>query len=85
MLVLFPLSFFVLIFWQYFHLAKDGQHMQKELVDRVKNLHLSDCLRANKSTMAWGLEVRCPSLIFLPFFSFALPSGSRAFLGRGFS
>ena len=29
---------------------------------RVKNLHLADCLRANKSTMAWGLEVRVPFL-----------------------
>ena len=28
----------------------------------MKNLHLSDCLRANKSTMAWGLEVRVPFL-----------------------
>jgi asparagine synthase (glutamine-hydrolysing) len=31
-------------------------------VRRVKNLHTSDCLRANKSTMAWGLEARVPFL-----------------------
>lgn len=29
---------------------------------RVKNLHTADCLRANKSTAAWGLEVRVPFL-----------------------
>ena len=28
----------------------------------MKNLHTSDCLRANKSTMAWGLEARVPFL-----------------------
>jgi asparagine synthase (glutamine-hydrolysing) len=31
-------------------------------VSRVKNLHTSDCLRANKSTMAWGVEARVPFL-----------------------
>lgn len=46
----------------YFHLAADDKAMQKEIVDRVNNLHLSDCLRANKSTMAWGLEARVPFL-----------------------
>ncbi|KAG0221686.1 asparagine synthetase [Actinomortierella wolfii] len=29
---------------------------------RVKNLHYADCLRANKSTMAWGVEARVPFL-----------------------
>lgn len=29
---------------------------------RVKNLNVADCLRANKSTMAWGLEARVPFL-----------------------
>ncbi|POS88074.1 hypothetical protein EPUL_000289 [Erysiphe pulchra] len=33
-----------------------------ETLQRVKNLHLSDCLRANKSTAAWGLEARVPFL-----------------------
>ena len=28
----------------------------------MKDLHKSDCLRANKSTMAWGLEARVPFL-----------------------
>lgn len=29
---------------------------------QIKALHLYDCLRANKATSAWGLEVRVPFL-----------------------
>ncbi|KAH9417858.1 asparagine synthetase [Dermatophagoides pteronyssinus] len=46
----------------YFHSAPNEQAFQEETVKRVKNLHTSDCLRANKSTMAWGLEARVPFL-----------------------
>ncbi|RDB20989.1 putative asparagine synthetase [glutamine-hydrolyzing] [Hypsizygus marmoreus] len=46
----------------YFHAAPDSKSFQQECVKRVKNLHTSDCLRANKSTMAWGLEARVPFL-----------------------
>lgn len=46
----------------YFHNAPDKAAFHKETVRRVKNLHLSDCLRANKSTSAWGLEARVPFL-----------------------
>lgn len=46
----------------YFHNAPDSESFHKENVERVKNLHLSDCLRANKSSAAWGLEVRVPFL-----------------------
>lgn len=46
----------------YFHAAPDKEAFHKETVRRVKNLHLSDCLRANKSTSAWGLEARVPFL-----------------------
>lgn len=28
-----------------------------ETVDKLKALHMYDCLRANKATSAWGLEV----------------------------
>ncbi|CAG8683655.1 5854_t:CDS:2, partial [Racocetra fulgida] len=42
--------------------APSAVDFHKETVDRVKNLHTSDCLRANKSTMAWGLEARVPFL-----------------------
>ena len=46
----------------YFHAAPDTASFHQECVQRVKNLHTSDCLRANKSTMAWGLEARVPFL-----------------------
>ncbi|EKJ76700.1 hypothetical protein FPSE_03111 [Fusarium pseudograminearum CS3096] len=46
----------------YFHAAPDKDSFHEETVRRVKNLHLSDCLRANKSTSAWGLEARVPFL-----------------------
>lgn len=46
----------------YFHAAPDRKSFHQECVRRVKNLHTSDCLRANKSTMAWGLEARVPFL-----------------------
>ncbi|KIO32448.1 hypothetical protein M407DRAFT_66595 [Tulasnella calospora MUT 4182] len=46
----------------YFHAAPDATSFHQECVKRVKNLHTSDCLRANKSTMAWGLEARVPFL-----------------------
>jgi len=46
----------------YFHNAPSDDIFHKECCKRVKNLHYFDCLRANKSTMAWGLEVRVPFL-----------------------
>lgn len=46
----------------YFHAAPDKAAFHAETVKRVGNLHLSDCLRANKSTMAWGVEARVPFL-----------------------
>lgn len=46
----------------YFHAAPDKEAFHKETVRRVANLHLWDCLRANKSTSAWGLEARVPFL-----------------------
>jgi asparagine synthase (glutamine-hydrolysing) len=46
----------------YFHNAPDKAAFHEECVKRVKNLHLADCLRANKSTSAWGLEARVPFL-----------------------
>lgn len=46
----------------YFHSAPDESSFHQECVQRVKNLHTADCLRANKSTMAWGLEARVPFL-----------------------
>ncbi|OCK77808.1 glutamine-hydrolyzing asparagine synthase [Lepidopterella palustris CBS 459.81] len=46
----------------YFHAAPDKAAFHAETVRRVKNLHLADCLRANKSTAAWGVEARVPFL-----------------------
>ena len=46
----------------YFHAAPDREAFHVETVHRIKNLHLSDCLRANKSTAAWGVEARVPFL-----------------------
>ncbi|KAH9839646.1 Asparagine synthetase [glutamine-hydrolyzing] 2 [Teratosphaeria destructans] len=46
----------------YFHNAPDKKALHEETVRRVKNLHLADCLRANKSTSAWGVEARVPFL-----------------------
>ncbi|XP_055682128.1 probable asparagine synthetase [glutamine-hydrolyzing] [Lutzomyia longipalpis] len=46
----------------YFHCAPNPRDFHEETVTRVRCLHLADCLRANKSTMAWGLELRVPFL-----------------------
>ncbi|KAJ9156081.1 Glutamine-hydrolyzing asparagine synthase [Pleurostoma richardsiae] len=46
----------------YFGHAPNKEAFHEECVRRVKNLHLADCLRANKSTSAWGLEARVPFL-----------------------
>ena len=46
----------------YFHAAPDKNAFHAETVRRIKNLHLADCLRANKSTAAWGVEARVPFL-----------------------
>ena len=46
----------------YFHAAPDKKAFHEETVKRVKALHLADCLRANKSTAAWGVEARVPFL-----------------------
>ncbi|EPQ63457.1 Bgt-5195 [Blumeria graminis f. sp. tritici] len=46
----------------YFHGAPDKASFHEETINRIKNLHFFDCLRANKSTSAWGLEARVPFL-----------------------
>ena len=46
----------------HFHFAPSPEAFQQECKDRIKRLHLSDCLRANKATMAWGVEGRFPFL-----------------------
>ncbi|MCQ2610567.1 MAG: asparagine synthase B [Treponema sp.] len=46
----------------YFHKAPNAQEFHEELVRKMSKLHLYDCLRANKSLMAWGIEGRVPFL-----------------------
>ena len=46
----------------YFHEAPNDMEFHNECINRVAGLHHFDCLRANKSTMAWGLEARVPFL-----------------------
>ena len=46
----------------YFHKAPNGTELHEELVRKCAALHQYDCLRANKATMAHGLEVRVPFL-----------------------
>jgi len=46
----------------YFHKAPDARQFHEELVRKLDALHNYDCLRANKSMMAWGVEPRVPFL-----------------------
>jgi len=46
----------------YFHKAPNGTELHEECVRKVGDLHRYDCLRANKATMAHGLEARVPFL-----------------------
>ncbi len=46
----------------YFHKAPNACEFHEELVRKMSKLHLYDCLRANKSLMAWGVEGRVPFL-----------------------
>ncbi len=46
----------------YFHKAPDAKAFHEETVRKVEQLHLYDCLRANKSLAAWGIEGRVPFL-----------------------
>jgi asparagine synthase (glutamine-hydrolysing) len=46
----------------YFHKAPDAKAFHEETVRKLGKLHLYDCLRANKSLSAWGVEGRVPFL-----------------------
>jgi asparagine synthase (glutamine-hydrolysing) len=46
----------------YFHKAPDAKSFHEETVRKLGKLHLYDCLRANKSLAAWGVEGRVPFL-----------------------
>jgi len=46
----------------YFHKAPNARAFHEETVRKLSKLHLYDCLRANKSLAAWGVEGRVPFL-----------------------
>lgn len=46
----------------YFHKAPNAKAFHEETVRKLNKLHLYDCLRANKSLAAWGVEGRVPFL-----------------------
>lgn len=46
----------------YFHKAPDARAFHDETVRKLSKLYLYDCLRANKSLSAWGVEGRVPFL-----------------------
>ena len=46
----------------YFHKAPNAREFHTESVRKVSRLHLYDCLRANKTLAAWGVEGRVPFL-----------------------
>jgi len=46
----------------YFHKAPNDKEFHEETVRKLSKLHMYDCLRANKSLAAWGIEGRVPFL-----------------------
>lgn len=46
----------------YFHKAPNGKAFHEETIRKLSKLYLYDCLRANKSLSAWGVEGRVPFL-----------------------
>jgi asparagine synthase (glutamine-hydrolysing) len=46
----------------YFHKAPNAQAFHEETLRKISKLYLYDCLRANKSLAAWGVEGRVPFL-----------------------
>lgn len=46
----------------YFHKAPNAREFHEETIRKLGKLHLYDCLRANKSLAAWGVEGRVPFL-----------------------
>jgi len=46
----------------YFHKAPNAKSFHEETVRKLSKLYMYDCLRANKSLSAWGVEGRVPFL-----------------------
>jgi len=68
----------------YFHRAPGPREFHEETVRKLSRLHLYDCLRANKSLAAWGVEGRVPFLDkeFLDVAMRLNPAGKMAGNGR---
>jgi asparagine synthase (glutamine-hydrolysing) len=68
----------------YFHRAPSAEAFHTETVRKLDRLHLYDCLRANKSMAAWGVEARVPFLdrAFLDVAMSLDPESKRATGGR---
>ena len=52
----------ILAGYLYFHKAPNAGELHQETLRKLFALHLYDCLRANKSMSAWGVEARVPFL-----------------------
>lgn len=65
----------------YFHKAPDAREFHAETVRKLDALHQFDCLRANKSMMAWGVEPRVPFLD-LEFLDVAMRMDAQAKMAR---
>lgn len=66
----------------YFHKAPDARAFHDETVRKLDALHNYDCLRANKSMMAWGVEARVPFLD-LEFLDVAMSMDARHKMAGG--
>ncbi|MCB9643569.1 MAG: asparagine synthase B [Myxococcales bacterium] len=68
----------------YFHKAPNAQAFFEETVRKIKSLYKYDCLRANKSSAAWGIETRVPflDLAFLEVVMNLDPSAKMVTQGR---
>ncbi len=66
----------------YFHKAPNAREFHEETVRKLDALHLYDCLRANKSMMAWGVEARVPFLD-LEFLDVAMSLDAKAKMAGG--
>jgi asparagine synthase (glutamine-hydrolysing) len=64
----------------YFHKAPSAEAFHEETVRKLDALHAYDCLRANKSMLAWGVEARVPFLD-LEFIDVAMGMDARYKMG----
>lgn len=66
----------------YFHKAPDAKAFHEETVRKIGKLYLYDCLRANKSLSAWGVE-RCVPFLDKEFLDVAMRLNPEAKMSPG--